>query len=60
MKIRFQTKEESNKQQLDEFLKLSKAERIYSFFNFILKSKQLPKKEIRQDSSNFFIEIKTK
>jgi hypothetical protein len=28
MEIRFQTKEESNKQQQEEFLKLSKAERL--------------------------------
>ena len=31
MKISFQTKEESNKKQLDDFLKLSKSDRIYSF-----------------------------
>lgn len=60
MKIRFQTKEESNKQQLDDFLKLSKAERIYSFINFIIKSKQLPKKEDKHNSLNFFIEIKAR
>ncbi|TDO84015.1 hypothetical protein EV143_101460 [Flavobacterium chryseum] len=31
MEIRFQTKEESNKQQQEDFLKLSKTERFYSF-----------------------------
>jgi hypothetical protein len=31
MKISFQTKDESNKKQLDDFLKLSKSDRIYSF-----------------------------
>ncbi len=60
MKILFQTKEESNKQQLDDFLKLSKVERIYSFISFILKSKQLPKKVNKNDSRNFFIEIKSR
>ncbi len=60
MKISFQTKEESNKKQLESFLKLSKAERIYSFIDLILKSKQLPKKEIQEKSNNFLIEIKSK
>jgi len=31
MKVVFQTKEESNKNQLDDFLKLSKADRFFSF-----------------------------
>ncbi len=31
MEIRFQTKEESNKQRQEDFLKLSKVERFYSF-----------------------------
>ncbi len=60
MKITFQTKEESNKKQLDDFLKLSKAERIYSFIDMIVKSKQLPKKEENQKTNNFLIEIKSK
>lgn len=60
MKITFQTKEESKKKQLDDFLKLSKAERIYSFIDLIVKSKQLPKKELEQKSTNFLIEIKSK
>ena len=60
MKITFQTKEESNKKQLDDFLKLSKVERIYSFIGFIFKSKQLPKKGARQKNTNFLIEIKSK
>lgn len=60
MQISFQTKEESNKKQLDDFLKLSKSERIYSFISFMMKSKQLPKKEKAQKSTNFLIEIKSK
>lgn len=35
MEIRFQTKEESNKQQQEDFLKLSKVERIYSFLRLM-------------------------
>lgn len=31
MEIKFQTKEESNKEQLEAFLKLSGAERVLSF-----------------------------
>jgi hypothetical protein len=60
MQITFQTKEESNKNQLEDFLKLSKSERIYSFISFMMKSKQIPKKELIQKSTNFLIEIKSK
>ena len=31
MKVTFQTKEQSNAKQLDDFLKLSKAERFFRF-----------------------------
>lgn len=34
MEIKFQTKEQSNKQQQEDFLKLSKTERVYNFFSF--------------------------
>ena len=60
MQITFQTKEESNARQLEDFLKLSKSERIYSFVSLIMKSKQLPKKQIVPKSTNFFIEIISK
>ena len=33
MKINFGTKEESNAKQIDDFLKLSKTDRIYAFIN---------------------------
>ena len=60
MEIHFQTKEESNKKQLEDFLKLSKAERIYCFLGLILKMKQFPTKhEIENKSNNFFIELKS-
>jgi len=37
MQIQFQTKEKSNKQQQESFLKLSKVERIYGFLNLMYK-----------------------
>lgn len=58
MKIQFQTKEESNKIQLESFLKLSKVERIYSFLNLIHKVNQYPSKIKVDKSSNFWITIK--
>lgn len=61
MEILFQTKDESNKKQLDDFLNLSKTERIYSFLDLILKMKQFPiKNKIENKNSNFIIELKSK
>ncbi len=61
MKIYFQTKEESNKKQLEDFLQLSKVERIYSFLDLILKMKQFPTKNIKENNkNNFIIELKSK
>jgi hypothetical protein len=59
MEIRFLTKEESKKEQLEAFLKLSGAERFYSFLELsrtILKKfpTQIPEKE----TNNFVIEKK--
>jgi hypothetical protein len=59
MKINFGTKEESKVIQIDDFLKLSKTDRIYAFINLLLKSKQLPRKKESDKSDNFLIEIKT-
>ena len=59
MKVNFQTKEESNKKQLDDFLKLSKAERFYQFLKLIEKVKKFPIKNKTKTNSNFFIEIKS-
>lgn len=58
MQIKFQTKEESNLEQLNNFLKLSKQERIYSFFKLIINSKNLPLKTKPIKKDNFFIEIR--
>jgi hypothetical protein len=59
MQINFQSKEESNKKQLEDFLNLSKQERIYVFYQMILKSKSLPQKKISK-KTNFCIEINCK
>jgi len=59
MQISFQSKEESNTKQLDDFLKLSKQERIYFFYEMIIKSKSLPQKKKLKDN-NFCIEINCK
>lgn len=60
MKIQFQTKEESNKTQLDDFLKLSKQERIYSFLRLMQDIKRFPSNEKPEKASNFLIVIDTK
>lgn len=58
MEIKFQTKEESNKQQQDNFLKLSKAERIYAFLNLMERMSQFPvKNKIDRSKDNFLIII---
>lgn len=60
MEVRFQTKEESNKRQQEDFLKLSGAERIYSFFKLSVEMKKFPVKHTVEKSKNFVIEISRK
>ncbi|WP_298395412.1 hypothetical protein [Flavobacterium sp.] len=61
MEIKFQTKKESTKQQHDDFLKLSKAERIYAFFRLMERMSQFPiKNKIDRTKDNFIIELKAK
>lgn len=60
MKIQFQTKEESNKKQLEDFLKLSKQERIYSFLKLMQEMNKFPSKVVPEKSSNFQIIINSK
>lgn len=60
MEIQFQTKEESNKKQLENFLKLSKIERIYSFLNLMYRVNQFSTKNKVDKSANFLITIKSK
>jgi hypothetical protein len=61
MKISFQTKEESNKKQLDDFLKLSKSDRIYSFIRLSESISKFPvKNRVDKNKDNFIIYIKPK
>lgn len=60
MEIKFQTKEESNRQQLENFLKLSGAERFYSFLRLSERLNHFPVKNYKsKNSKNFIIEIKS-
>ena len=61
MEIKFQTKEESNQQQQEAFLKLSKTERFYSFLNLMERMSQFPtKNKIDKNKDNFIIIIPSK
>ena len=61
MEVRFQTKEESNKQQQDDFLKLSKVERVYAFWRLMERMSRFPvKNKLTENKSNFIIELKPK
>lgn len=58
MEIRFQTKEESNKQQQEDFLKLSKTERFYSFLRLSERISRFPvKNKVDKNKDNFQIVI---
>ena len=59
MEIRFQTKEESNRQQQEEFLKLSGAERVFAFFRLMEQVNRFPvKNKVDKNKDNFQIIIK--
>ncbi len=61
MEVRFQTKEESNKQQQDDFLKLSKVERVYAFWRLMERVSRFPLKDkVDKNKGNFIIELKAK
>lgn len=61
MEIKFQTKEKSNKQQQDDFLKLSKAERIYAFLDLMERMSKFPvKNKVDRKKDNFLIIIPEK
>lgn len=61
MEIRFQTKEESNRQQQEDFLKLSKVERFYSFLRLSERMSKFPvKNKIDKNKDNFLIVIERK
>lgn len=57
MELQFQTKEESNRQQAEEFLKLSKSDRVWRFFSLVEQCNQFPTKHKEDKSSNFNIVI---
>jgi len=59
MEIRFLTKEESKKQQLEDFLKLSGAERFRRFLELSrMILKKFPTKAIEKENNNFVLEKK--
>lgn len=61
MEIRFQTKEESNNQQREDFLKLSGVERVYAFWRLMERMSRFPvKNKLTKNKSNFIIELKPK
>lgn len=57
MELLFQTKEESNQQQLKEFLKLPKSERVLHFLSLVEQFNQFPSKNKEEKSTNFNIVI---
>ncbi|MDI6046207.1 hypothetical protein [Flavobacterium yafengii] len=57
MEINFRTKEESNRIQEENFLKLSPVERIYSFLQLIYFFKDFPS-QTEDENKNFIIVIK--
>lgn len=60
MKIFFQTKEESNKQQREAFLKLSGAERVFMFIELSKQINAFPTKHKLDKSNNFIIDFTKK
>lgn len=60
MELFFQTKEESNQKQLEDFFKLSKVERFYQFLRLMEKVKKFPIKHKMENNTNFIIEIKSR
>jgi hypothetical protein len=59
MEIRFMTKEESNKLRQEEFLKLSPAERVMSFFELSRRILKFPTRATTDSKQNNF-ELKKK
>jgi len=58
MEIRYLTKEESNKIQRDDFLKLTPVERFFSFLDLMNKLRKYPMNNKITKKKNFLIEIK--
>ncbi len=60
MKIKFTTKEESKRLQETEFLALSGAERVFTFFRLCYEMRDFPSKESSEKKDNFIIEFKNR
>ncbi len=58
MEIKYLTKEESNKMQRNNFLKLSSIERFFSFLDLMNNLKIFPLNRPIAKNNNFLIEIK--
>lgn len=59
MEIKFQTKEESKKEQLKAFLKLTPTERVLRFFKLMQEVDAFPTKRKPKNRNNFEIIITT-
>jgi hypothetical protein len=60
MEIKFQTKEESNQDQRETFLRLPPKDRFYAFLDLCENLKKFPVKSTNKSpSDSFIIEIKT-
>jgi len=57
MKVKFQTKEESNLEQELTFLRLSPGDRFTYWLNLMVASQQIPSKTPKVRNENFIIEI---
>ena len=61
MEIKFQTKEESNREQRESFLSLAPKDRFYAFLDLCENLKRFPVNSTNKTpSDNFIIEIKTR
>ena len=58
MEIRYLTKEESNKIQRDDFLKLTPVQRFFSFLDLMNNLRKYPMHNKVTKTKNFIIEIK--
>ena len=57
MEIHFRTKEESNRIQQEEFLKLAPVDRFYAFLDLMYAMKDFPSKERNKNKDNFVIKL---
>ncbi len=57
MQIHFRTKEESNRIQQEEFLKLTPVDRFYAFLDLMYAMKDFPSREKDMNKGNFVIKL---